>query len=241
MGKRGGGFRQRQARSSRAHTHNSSGATTAGTIGQCFLTTYLIDRWSWGWMSPQVIQTIASNAKKDIDAVVRGESIDMGSLNNLASLGNHGRNPNNCHRDLVSQLHGANISQPTTANMVEGCGETIFYPHAVFSDIYNNYNTAFSEKVCPDRDTLESFWCDMEESPQLRNHPVRSVPNWRRRAIPLSLHGDGVPITGVGKSWSQRTDIFSWCSLFGTGLTRTFNYYIWGVFKQSSAAGKLKK
>jgi len=31
--------------------------------------------------------------------------------------------------------------------------------------------------------------------------------------VPLSLHGDGTPSSGIGKSWSKMSDFFSWASL----------------------------
>ncbi len=34
--------------------------------------------------------------------------------------------------------------------------------------------------------------------------------------IPLSLHGDGTPSMGVGKSWGKVADFFSWASLLVT-------------------------
>ena len=65
----------------------------------------------------------------------------------------------------------------------------------------------------------------------IQGHPVRNLPNFRRRAIPLSLHGDGVPVTGVGKSWGESMDIYSWNSLLGSGSTLQFNFYIWSIFQ----------
>ena len=48
----------------------------------------------------------------------------------------------------------------------------------------------------------------MEDNPQLKDHPVLYRKDWKRRAIPLVLHGDGVPLTGIGKSWSKLMDVF---------------------------------
>ena len=33
------------------------------------------------------------------------------------------------------------------------------------------------------------------------------------RCIPLKIHGDGTPVTGLGKQWGRLVDIFSSCSL----------------------------
>ena len=32
-------------------------------------------------------------------------------------------------------------------------------------------------------------------------HPVRERTNFRTHCIPLSIHGDGTPVVGVGKAW----------------------------------------
>eukprot|EP00974_Lingulodinium_polyedra_P068272 6610319-Lingulodinium_polyedra.AAC.1 len=41
---------------------------------------------------------------------------------------------------------------------------------------------------------LETFWAGVSEAdPRLQPHPVFGVANWRRRAIPMGVHGDGVP------------------------------------------------
>eukprot|EP00969_Alexandrium_andersonii_P195699 8645728-Alexandrium_andersonii.AAC.1 len=48
--------------------------------------------------------------------------------------------------------------------------------------------------------------------------------------IPLALHGDGVPVSGVGKAWSKSLDVYSWCSLLGKGCTVQSNYIIVALF-----------
>ena len=48
---------------------------------------------------------------------------------------------------------------------------------------------------------------------QLEAVPAR--PDMREKCIPLAIHGDGTPVTGVGKAWSKQYDVWSWCSLLG--------------------------
>jgi len=38
-------------------------------------------------------------------------------------------------------------------------------------------------------------------------------------AVPVSLHGDGVPITGAGKAWVKMCTAFSWASMMASGST----------------------
>ena len=46
---------------------------------------------------------------------------------------------------------------------------------------------------------MERFWEQMALHPALENNPVTTKRNWKKRYTPFGLHGDGVPISGVGK------------------------------------------
>ena len=70
----------------------------------------------------------------------------------------------------------------------------------------------------------------MEDNPQLKDHPVHARRDWKRLAKPLVLHGDGVPLTGLGKSWSKVMDVFSISSLLGRGSTRLNVFLIVAFF-----------
>lgn len=72
----------------------------------------------------------------------------------------------------------------------------------------------------------------MSLNPQLRGHPVRGVANWRESAVPISIHGDTVPVTGVGKRWTKAADVYSWASLVAHGPTRATNIYIYSIFQR---------
>ena len=69
----------------------------------------------------------------------------------------------------------------------------------------------------------------------MKDHPVLYRKDWKRRAIPLVLHGDGVPLTGIGKSWSKLVDVFSVSSLLGRGSTRMRMFLIFSFFTSLSA------
>ena len=97
----------------------------------------------------------------------------------------------------------------------------LFEPHATMATLYEHpQKNIFNERILPDVDELERFWNAMEDNPQLKDHPVRARRDWKRRAIPLVLHGDGVPLTGLGKSRTKFMDVFSISSLLGRGSTR---------------------
>lgn len=54
---------------------------------------------------------------------------------------------------------------------------------------------------------------------------------WRSRYIPIFLHGDATPITGIGKSWAKSAQIWNWGSLLAKGSTKQIVFWIWCVFK----------
>lgn len=47
----------------------------------------------------------------------------------------------------------------------------------------------------------------------IRSHPVRNREGHETRMIPLRLHGDGTPVTGLGKQWGKLVDVYSLASL----------------------------
>ena len=95
-------------------------------------------------------------------------------------------------------------------------------------------------RMVPSKESLHDFWEAMRGTKLLEGHPVLTHPceaapaarrgTFRDWAVPLSLHVDGVPVTGVGKAWSKTLDVYSWCSLLAKGITVHFNFWIWSVF-----------
>ena len=112
----------------------------------------------------------------------------------------------------------------------------LFEPNATMATLYEHpQKNMFNERILPDVDELERFWNAMEDNPQLKDHPVRARRDWKRRAIPLVLHGDGVPLTGIGKSWTKLMDVFSISSLLGRGSTRLNMCLIYAFLTSLSA------
>ena len=52
--------------------------------------------------------------------------------------------------------------------------------------------------------------------------------------MPISLHGDGVPVTGVGRSWSKSYDALTWTSCVASGDTVSIFNFIVGLFKDAA-------
>ncbi|CAK9031747.1 unnamed protein product [Durusdinium trenchii] len=70
----------------------------------------------------------------------------------------------------------------------------------------------------------------MRLHPQMRDHPMTSSPQWESWTVPIAVHGDGVPVTGVGKVWSRVMTNYSWYSLLGYGTTPSMLMWVWGFF-----------
>ena len=55
-------------------------------------------------------------------------------------------------------------------------------------------------------------------------------------ALPISIHGDGVPVLGVGGHQIRGLDCISWQSLMATeGGARDLKHYVFGLFEDSKA------
>ena len=75
----------------------------------------------------------------------------------------------------------------------------------------------------------------------MKGNPLQRVRNWRRRAIPIFFHGDGVPVTGVGKSWGKSVDSYNWGSLLAQGSTADLVFLIWAIFQELQLRARTKK
>ena len=86
------------------------------------------------------------------------------------------------------------------------------------NDLGTSFGVARYRRVCrrrhlPMPQSLEEVLDSMEGNPQLNDHPVLLRESWKKKAIPLCIHGDGVPLTGLGKSWSKFMDVFTVSSI----------------------------
>jgi hypothetical protein len=79
-------------------------------------------------------------------------------------------------------------------------------------------------------DNIGKFWDAMADHPSLQDHPYANRPNFKDRCIPISLHGDGVPVTKSSRSGANTVDIFSWNSMIGRGTTLQTNFLIFLIY-----------
>ena len=181
-----------------------------------------------GEFSPQEVQRLASLITADIRAAI-ASSTEFPDLKELADIGISGRRPQRCHGDLVKYLSVENSLKPTmvtvpirnlTGEPTSTADVPIFQPHETMSTLHDHHPEIYKPRVLQSPEALNRFGDDMEDHPQLKDHLVRLRRDWKRRVIPLCLHGDGVPPTGIGKSWSKFMDAFSISSVMGEGWTR---------------------
>ena len=110
----------------------------------------------------------------------------------------------------------------------------LFEPHQIFTHYYHNHPEAFENKFLgtgggPDR--LEEFWDEVErrDDPRIRSHPMRRRADWKRRAIPIEIHGDEVPVIRVGKHNTASLDNVSIKGVLANGPTMAVKLWIFGM------------
>ena len=84
-----------------------------------------------------------------------------------------------------------------------------------------------------------TWWCQiawtLDCHPALQQHPIKHKPGWRTHGVPMVLHGDEVPVVGIGKIWSRSSLCFSDCSLLANAMGGTMDdvqLYCWSVFEK---------
>jgi hypothetical protein len=165
----------------------------------------------------------------------------LADLEKLASLGTSGENPGNCKRDLIKLLapYGFLVQQyPVPLRCGKGYTKIqnfllpFLLPHLFLVHLWTEFAHSWERLVCEGGDQLARFWASQEQHPAMAGHPMRRRFNWARRAIPIALHGDGVPVSGVGRAWSKSMLVLSFCSILGRGKTAETNFLIcclWSV------------
>ena len=195
----------------------------------------LLTLFSWGEMSPQLVQKIASAAFEDAQALLAGQS-NLQDLERIALIGSAGRYPNKCYFELLRAVPfkvSIPVATPCKLTFKESLGDLtqhVLLPHELFAALFHSYPSIWHKSIMPDVDRLERFWQLNSDHPAFRDSEIRHIRGYSRLVIPLSMHGDGVPITGVGKSWCQQMTTFSWSSMIGVGTTQYMQFLIFGTF-----------
>ena len=185
----------------------------------------------WGNMSATKAQKIASAT------VSSGANTDQ--VHRLSKLGTSGFHKNNIWRDMKFKL-GTNVFKSALVvremPLCAGLGKArfgkvgILYPHVLFSLLYHVCYDQFVDKILGGcASNITRFWDSMVNHPNYATHPMKSNKKcpFKTKAVPISIHGDGVATTGVGKAWAKMCDVVSWTSLLpekGSSIIGHFNH-----------------
>ena len=169
----------------------------------------LVSLWSWGSLSAPMLQKICMAAQQD--------GHPHPDVARAAKLGKSCEFPRNCHRDLVNMLNLPPISQslskiwlPQKVSAVakEWIEQTILLPHSLFACLFKYHKKAFLIRMLGgSAGNVKKFWDSMRQHPAIDNHPMKDKDNWETTTVPITLHGDGMPVSGVGKTWSKAVEV----------------------------------
>lgn len=208
----------------------------------------LLKDFAWGAMSAQKVQDICMSSVKDLEAlnkIVSGtEKSPANPIQNdqqaVATIGVSGQYANKCYSDLM-QVVEPNITLPkphrVRMKFARPLGSRLkrFYYHMRCSQ------HSLHEKLHGKRWSFPvlSLHCNSGNLKKVihsgKGHPLeKMVPQQLKKVIPLSLHGDEVPVTGVGKQWSRKMVNFRWHSLLSTTASvRDSQFFIWALFDKA--------
>ena len=185
-----------------------------------------------GLLSGALCHSIAVAAKKDMDRIK--EDKELPDLDQLAGL--------KLSKSLLRSVYGnlkksSNLPAPFPAEIPYKDATKpgyILLPHEYFAAMYEN-DSHWKTSVLGDSRKLEQFWTAFDKHPVMIDSPLKDIPEYTKTLIPLSLHGDEVPVFGVGKIWARSVLSFSWTSILANALgarAEDCTIYIWGVFEK---------
>ena len=222
---------KRRRREPTTNSRNAGGTQSATS----HLANYLLSNMAWGHLSPQQCQKIAQLAAEDCKTSQEFGLVPP-KLLSVAKAGSSGKYAYNVHRDLMTVAGAGHCSLGTKVTMqfAKPLGEKtteILFPHEVFSAVYHQYPEAFKKHLLPSEAKLGHFWKSVKDHPSLVNHPI--FDEGCHKAIPLAIHGDEVPVVGVGKVWSKTFLTWHWYSLMAAAATTSTTdlmIWLWGCF-----------
>ena len=123
------------------------------------------------------------------------------------------------YRDLTRRLvkpltgapHQCSLPYKIAPLVIKERPASVLLPHELFANIYHKYPKVWGTRIVESQESLESFWDAMEGHPLLDHMKLRDREDgYRSNAVPLRIHGDDTPVTGIGKSWTKVCLFFSW-------------------------------
>ena len=188
-----------------------------------------------GLMSGALVHAIAQAAQKDLDQAQEGFKVTK--LNKIASL----QRAKNFGPSLTAMMaKEASLPKPLEVHIpMKGASpdqpsSSILLPHEMFASYFAKVE-AWTRCILPDVSKVKLFWNNFKDHPLMANHPCKKNKNWMDTTLPLGLHGDEVPVLGVGKIWCKAVLSFSWFSILACASGLGFedaHIYVWGVFEK---------
>ena len=134
----------------------------------------------WGLVSPQLLQKVMALYKADLELLEAGR-LDVSGIHKMAKLGDHGKLPNNCWRDLKRILPAVKLPSPKVVlfplkhtNLGKFAQRLpLLLPHTLFAAIYNHFPDMWQKIVYPGAITCQRFWKAVPGSPQFAQHDVK--------------------------------------------------------------------
>lgn len=228
---RRGGLRQRIAVQNRGEQPQ---------VEESALCTLLLGFFAWGQIDAQLCQSIAAAAYKDA-CDMKEQRTTLGHLERMSTIGCGGRYPNKCYGELMERLpYQIKVPLPFVEKLpfkspLNSLSQAFLLPHELFASIWEWYPNTWNKYILPSKQKLQQFWDRNMEHPSMASHSVKDREGFSTRAIPFSLHGDDVPITGIGKCWCSMMTTFSICSMVALGETRDMSFFIYGSFERIRA------
>ena len=163
----------------------------------------------WGYFAPALAQRLAFAC--ELDQKANGWPIHP-RLASLAKLGKSGQYVGNVRRDFMTFLTSSlgvlfepllirvpYMRQNTGMPGVTGwMSLPVLMPNEFIEYLWGNHRAYFNDLL---GGGLEKFWNSVRpDDPKLVNHPMKAMPGWKTKMIPLALHGDGVRFSKSGNS-----------------------------------------
>ena len=189
----------------------------------------------WGHISPQILQKVMELHLNDLTLHSEG-TLDLDSVKWVASLGSHGAHSQNVWRDLLSRLPKPKLPKlfefrapykHSVLGFIEKSTHMLM-PHELMASVYKNFPEMWRECFYPSKEVCMQFWSSVRNGAHFKAHPIRLVRDVSKY-IPLRLHGDGTPASGIGKAWSKMVDVFSVSSMLVFGSSMLHNFMVWMV------------
>ena len=221
-------------------------AESSGRNQPSALAQLLIIQWAWGFLSTPLIQKIAAAAVAD--------GVDLEELKQIAKLGKHGTYPNHMYSELINKLRPPplanalielSIFMKTSVDRIIEVSHVMLAPHAFFAALYKYHRDDFIKFMCGGSvSNIKQFWTSVRKTdhPGYRGHPIQRQRGHTEKCIPIKLHSDGVPVTGVQRSWGKSIEVWSWSSYLVTGgatiFTQFLIYFLYKGLTVSASLGR---